>query len=269
MNNKLIAALLLTLASSSAGYSQTLIAGWDFADHTDEGATYIGGNYVQSDSANYTDTTPNGSGAAARGTIYWNGSFGSDSFNGDYVEEAIALPGTEVVNNTINTTRRNTVSDILFGINFSPIGAPGQLGLGFNPDLGLGRDTIVFGLDTTGYNGISLSFAKATSNSGSATLQWFYKLGAAGSVVNTNLSTVFNSGTYSTETLDFSGITGMNNSSELFLVGVFTADTLGGAAAVFDNVQVLGATAVPEPSSFAALAGLVGLGFAAMRRRRA
>jgi len=35
----------------------------------------------------------------------------------------------------------------------------------------------------------------------------------------------------------------------------------------FDNVQVNG-TAIPEASSFAALAGLAGLAFAGSRRRR-
>lgn len=269
MKSKIIVASLLGLSTISAANASTLIAGWDFSEHTDEGATYIGGNYVQSNSAKYTDTTPNGTGAASRGTIYWNGQFGSDSFDGDYAEEAIALPGTASVNNTINTDRRTNVSDILYDINFSPIDAPAQLALGFNADIGAGRDTFVIGLDTTGFSGLSISFAKATSNSGSASVQWFYKLGEAGSMVNTGFTTTFNSTTFSTESIDLSAISSLDNVDDLFLVGVTTADSLGQAAFLMDNIQVIAAgTAIPEPSSYAALAGAFGLGLAAFRRRR-
>ncbi len=48
-----------------------------------------------------------------------------------------------------------------------------------------------------------------------------------------------------------------------------TATDSGNRFANFDEVQVSVTSAIPEPSSFAALAGLVGLAFAASRRRHA
>lgn len=52
-----------------------------------------------------------------------------------------------------------------------------------------------------------------------------------------------------------------------FAVGVIDTSDFGSSSALMiDNVSI---APIPEPSAFAALAGLVGLGFAASRRRRA
>jgi hypothetical protein len=51
-------------------------------------------------------------------------------------------------------------------------------------------------------------------------------------------------------------------------IGIYTDVRAAGTLSGVDNFRIYDAAAVPEPSSFAALAGLVGLGFAATRRRR-
>jgi hypothetical protein len=66
------------------------------------------------------------------------------------------------------------------------------------------------------------------------------------------------SGTFVTEEVDLSAFNG--NGSALYQ---FT--TLSGAR--YDNFAITG-TAVPEPSAFAAIAGVLAIGFAALRRRR-
>ncbi|MCF7688773.1 MAG: PEP-CTERM sorting domain-containing protein [Cephaloticoccus sp.] len=50
--------------------------------------------------------------------------------------------------------------------------------------------------------------------------------------------------------------------SSALLVGEFSG------AATFDNVQFNGVSAVPEPSTYAAILGAMALGFVAIRRRR-
>lgn len=52
-------------------------------------------------------------------------------------------------------------------------------------------------------------------------------------------------------------------------IGLYTDTRAVGTLGSVDNFRIYDAAAVPEPSSFAALAGLAGLGFAASRRRRA
>ena len=51
-------------------------------------------------------------------------------------------------------------------------------------------------------------------------------------------------------------------------VGIFTGGSLNASQVSFSNVDFTYASAIPEPASWTALAGLAGAGFAAMRRKR-
>ncbi len=269
MNTKYIIAAVVGLSSLSSVNAQTLIAGWDFSEQEVQDAVYVGGVPVGTIGANFTDTTPNGTGAAARGMLYFDGTQGSSLWDGEISSgQVAAFVGTASINTTINTTRRTTLAPAnapVFGVNFDS--NLGGLALGFNPVVG-SRDTLVIGLNTTGYETVIMSFAQAIDSGTSATISWSYKIGAGGSLVSTGVSTTFNSTTFSTSTVNLSAITAVNNVNNLFLVGTFTADTLGAGLAGFDNIQVTGVAAIPEPSSYAALAGVAALGLVAARRRR-
>ena len=88
--------------------------------------------------------------------------------------------------------------------------------------------------------------------------------GAANPVNFFDLQNQINDVDFTTVTLDLSGVPA--NADTLFLefnlaVG---AEVGAGGAVILDNFSV---TAIPEPSVFAALLGLLALGFVAARRR--
>lgn len=109
--------------------------------------------------------------------------------------------------------------------------------------------------NTAGYTNAAandFTFA-ARGNDGAATVEWVFN-----NVVfaTTNVS-AGNFSVYSAEL-----------PSQFYGNGLIQGRLVTGKVS-FDNVQVNGSlAAIPEPSSFAALAGLAGLGFAAARRRR-
>lgn len=105
-------------------------------------------------------------------------------------------------------------------------------------------------LDLSGFSAAELTFAAGSQN-GPVTLD----------VNGTQFG--LTAGQDALQTLDISALAGLGNA----VVNFTFADFTGTDNAVLDNFQVTG-TAVPEPSTFAALAGLVALGFAATRRRK-
>jgi hypothetical protein len=105
-----------------------------------------------------------------------------------------------------------------------------------------------FGQAEQGFQALSSSdtFSFSFDASGFESLELLFAYDATGS------------GTFVTEEVDLSAFDG--NGSALYQ---FT--TLSGAS--YDNFAITG-TAVPEPSAFAAIAGVLAIGFAALRRRR-
>lgn len=124
-------------------------------------------------------------------------------------------------------------------------------------------------------NGIS--FLYKITNKGPKTGQFRFSLDGA---PDTNFDNAKNfSGLANEYPADFDtfasvGLSALENGSTLtvYLVG-FSASSSGNTAAQLANIRVYttnfgGGPAVPEPSSFAMLAGLGAIGFAATRRRR-
>lgn len=263
MKTKYLSVAALALAATAAAQAQTTLAGWSFSQFIGEG--YPSVNASTGEATNFIAATYRGTydpvATDVDGSItintgatgYVDTSFGSWSFTGFDINNASDVRADAVGSlNTINSTT-------LDGKQMHLTDA-GSMALGFNLTGTLW--TITVG-NTTGFTNVAgagndLTFA-ATTTSG-AVIEWLYN----GSVFAT--SNVAAPGPddvpYAAYGLDFSG-----NGAGFYTTGVVQGRLVSGNVK-FDNFQVNG-TAIPEASSFAALAGLVGLAFAGSRRRRA
>lgn len=258
MKNQLIA--LIALAAPVAASAQIqLVAGWDFGGFTFDGFAYTDpdlSDFATSIDANFSSvgqfnpvTSHNGNTPVSAGT----GSIGwaySAAENGQLFSAA----GTRTVNTTmvdfVGTPMSNNNSD------------PTNKALAFTDFNG---GSISLNVNLSGYQDFdpvdhagaaNLSFA--ASAEGAISLEWVFN-GSTFATTNLAPGTLSNFGTYTVDIpANFYG------SSSSLTVNVTGADTFR-----IDNLQINGVvgSAIPEPSSFAALAGLVGIGFAASRRR--
>ncbi|MGB0259461.1 MAG: PEP-CTERM sorting domain-containing protein, partial [Coraliomargarita sp.] len=141
-------------------------------------------------------------------------------------------------------------------------------GSGFGLRFGTGAEgeEFVFALDTTTFGDISLTF-DAQTNNGSSDLQFAYS--ANGGASYTNFGSAVTVGSSSAlQTVDMSAADAIEGISQA-LIKVSISGLSGAETLSLDNVQVLSAgSAVPEPSSFAAIFGGLALAFAAARRRK-
>ena len=120
-----------------------------------------------------------------------------------------------------------------------------------NPDAGTATLTFT-NLNLSGLTGTQLDFAALTQNfDGSSGINFG---GDLGGILNL-------SGSDAAYSVDASALDGISNAS--FTMSFSNLNTVENIA--LDNIQI---TAVPEPSAFAVLAGLVALGFVAVRRRK-
>lgn len=257
---KIVTTSLLAAALPVAASAQTTLAGWTFSQFLGEGAPVISGETFENvdhivatyrgsfePDSNLVDGVIVGANGSAG---YDNASFGSWSFaNFDIANGGEVRADTFGALNTANSTT-------LDGKQMHLTDQQGMM-LSFNL-----KDTLwsISVADTAGYTNVDglnndFTFA-ARGNGGVATVEWLFN----GSVFAT---TEVASGGFATYGVDLpSGFYGVG------LIEGRLKDVSVGTVS-FDNAQIGGASAIPEPSSFAALAGLVGLGFAASRRRRA
>lgn len=134
--------------------------------------------------------------------------------------------------------------------------------------------------NTSGFENFSLSVDLFTISltGGSQTYDLEYRVGSSGAftqIGSTITTPDASAGEYSNQTTITANpvtLSAMNDQSESVyfrLRGTTTAGTSNLDIIAIDNFALsFSATAVPEPSSFAAMAGLAMLGFAASRRRR-
>ncbi|HAV14087.1 MAG TPA: hypothetical protein DCX06_11445 [Opitutae bacterium] len=257
------AAALTALSSANAG----LVAGWDFSQYvgpgfnSTNGADFTGEGNAQ---ANYSDfSTPSPDIAAGSfGSIYFDGSFGStDAVNG-FTYQAAPVSGN-LTSSNIQTADLNPFNDLG---SYALLTNSGQ---SFTNDLSLGIDdniSVVFAANVTGQGAgaddWTLNFA-AMDSLNTSTVSW---------EISTDGSNYTSLGLQSSLTTTDSGFSVTSaladGSDQVFFRGTFADIELGTSRAVFDNVGISG-TVVPEPSMFAAIAGVVALGFASLRRRRA
>ncbi len=244
-----------------------MVAGWDFSGYAIEAAGFSSidnVNLTGQMNANFTQSQPNFVNAAPFGTVYYDGSFGSTAFD-------LVRGGSPdvILNNNLGTLGGNGTIGASGSINTLVLGQ-GQpnnnaqaLGLTTNGAITFAINMTTFGLGSAG-EGWSLAFA--TQNVGdsnnSSSIAWDYSLNGS-DFTSTGFNTAITNNA-AAGSVDLSSITALDGQSIVYFRGTFS-DVTG--ASYIDNFQV-NATAVPEPSAFAAIFGVLALGFAAVRRRR-
>lgn len=258
--NKLLTTGLIAAVLPVAASAQTTLAGWTFSQFLGEGypsisgetgepVSYIAATYrgAFNPDSNVVDGTLVGS---AAGPGYNDPVFGAWDFS-NFENSG----GVEVRADTLQALNfANSLT--LDGKNMALTDTQGTA-LTF----ALTNTLWSISTSTTGFtnvDGANNDFTFAARSAAGATVEWLYN----GSVfATTNVAANSNFGVYG---FDFAG-----DGADFYSTGTFEGRVTSGVVS-FDNVQVNGqAVVIPEPSSFAALAGLVGLGFAASRRRRA
>ena len=254
----LLAASVLPVAAVA---QTTTLAGWTFSQFLGEGAPSINGETFET--TNFVVATYRGSFnpnsnqvdgvivGANGGTGYTDASFGTWSFSNFDTNNAVDVRADTF--GALNTQNSTTLD----GKQMHLTDQAGMM-LTFNATNTLWTISVA---DTAGYTnvaGADNDFTFAARSTAGATVEWLFN----GSVFAT--TTVTAGSSFNTYGIDFTG-----DAAAFYGNGVIQGRLTSGAVS-FDNGQIGGTvSAVPEPSSFAALAGLAGLGFAASRRRRA
>lgn len=275
LNKTITTGALLLGFGVAASAQNTLVAGWDFSQYSSPGgfSSTDGANLTGSLNANYTrfavddgtgfidDQGPNFVGAAQFGTMHYDGQFGSTAFS--------LNPSDLRPNGDVDMSVGASVGGTTLGSNGNR-GVLGDQGQQFTNAYSLGFNESA--------NGKSFVFAISLTANGSFQQgnDWVFQFGGVvastdtdGSAINWETST--DGATYGaagttnltdSETLYSVDLTGFDGASDIFLRGTFSGID---EAAYIDNVSA--SAAVPEPSAYAAIFGILALGFAAFRRR--
>lgn len=127
-------------------------------------------------------------------------------------------------------------------------------------------------LDTTGLENLNVRLDVRAANTGSSVLTAFssftYSIdGGAATAISVPLTFQTGGNAFYEWTADLSSISALANQSSVTLKwGVPNLSGFGSLR--IDNLEITASTAIPEPSSYAAFAGLASLGALAVRRRR-
>ncbi|MBC8010730.1 MAG: hypothetical protein H7067_11620 [Burkholderiales bacterium] len=237
----------------------SLLAGFDF--NNGSGSSYTQMNARYSDLFSPSELSGNAAspGNAAFGTVYF-------TTNGGTFASAVARPTVGFDSTDRQITTRSVGVDFLGELS----GGDGA----FNPNTtaAVTRDFVFLVTALNAFNSfenINLDLSAHSNNASSTvTVNWLYATSAGGEKIATGLSTLVGGTTYARSSVDFSSVAGMDGVDDLYIVARVT-ESADNASLFLDNVAIYGtATAIPEPSSFAALAGIMGLGLATQRRRR-
>lgn len=245
-NTLIIAGAVVALAATVQ--AQSLVAGFDFSATPDANFSDLGNGGATNDGTN----------AAAFGTF-------SISNNGSITTiDPIGFSSTELTagDTLFSSIRVASVNDTFGGGGSLQVEVIPGLS---DPDGGsfdFSVSTGATGLDT--FTDYRFGFAAGQTQFGTSSLAVSYSVDNGSNFIGAqNVSVderVANGG--EAFDLDFSGF---NATDVIFRVSFTDIDT----GILFDNIQVAAtATVVPEPSAFAALAGMIALGFVAIRRRR-
>lgn len=270
MKTKLTIIAACTAGLFASAQAQELVAGWDFSQFTNDfpGFSSTDGLALTGQAnANWVRNAP-GSLVAAPGfntapnygVIYYDGSFGSSVFD----------LNTQLYNGGADAGVFNTPGGVLGSSgSIGSLKGQGQDENSFAQAMELGSiregQSIVIAMDVSGYDSFTagsdwnLTYAARTNDTidGASNIAWEYSLdGSAYTFLENDALTSSLTG----YTLDLSAA---GATSQLFVRATFSG--IDNNALYVDNVMV---NAVPEPSAFAAIFGVLALGFAAVRRRR-
>lgn len=178
----------------------------------------------------------------------------NDPFAGSFATlDTTGLNDSTAFNGTINTTENNTIAsriaDNVLPENSSNLQNFGGTGGFFDIHIDVGG--------TRAIHNIEVTYAFNSPFNNTSGIQW--------TVIGDGFSQTIEStsSTFSTETLNAIFANEANAVTSLILRGTLT----GSGTSNIDNIQI-NATVVPEPSTYAAMAGVAVLGFVALRRRR-
>lgn len=248
------------VATSIPVGTQALLNGWDFDNIL---TSTLPSSPVR---GRYSDVFGNNSSPTALsepGGIYFNGSFGSDSWG------SVAKNNTGDINRDIWTRSGS-------GSTFDLGGQTGGEGAANFNAAGVGTTFSKFSLNlhtldaANMFEGVQLSlWGRDTANTaGGAAINWSYSIDGGTSLISTGLTSSFVGNAFSESIVNFSSITALNGKSDIYLVGqVVESET--SAVLNLDNIGAYGIAAIPEPSTYAAILGALTMGVVVARRRKA
>jgi hypothetical protein len=232
------------LSSTVIGSAQTLIAGWDFQTTTN------GGTAVAAAPSTPTTLLANFGTQAGTAAIYANGTNGSSTFT-------TATSGNEI-------TAFGGSGTVNIGTGFSTTTTTGALAIVYQAASSTNGKGITFKLSMTGYENLAISYATQKTSTGFSSNQWSYSTDGTNF---TNFGSAVNPAT-SFASVTLSGVlSSVNNASSVWIKYTFGGATTSSGNNRLDNIQFT-ATAIPEPSTYAAMAGVAALLGVMFHRRR-
>lgn len=232
--------------------AQSLLLGWDFTSTTNY-------NGVASITAEKTDLAPDVN-ASSYGAVYFDGSFGSTDTHGAGGSNTVYSNNTSGLSNNSLITTRNAND-----------GFSGNNALLLDGFSALYPGSVVFAVNAgTTFDSWSFSYAAGVggSSSDSVTLNWSYSFTGGSDYVSLSVDSVSGSD----EGNSYSGFADSTVASDIYvkldITGLNSANSFGDEYVLIDNFAVYGTNAVPEPSTYAAIVGVIALAAAAYRRRK-
>lgn len=273
MKLNLIAITGIAVTSFTVANAQSvLVSGWDFSQ------ALVGGTTAGQDVAtpglfnsNYTyggspiSSSANWAAASVKGAVYWNGSFGSTNIvdNLDGNSDLLMTTGSNLEqNDTPSFDQFNQGPSYTKLVNTGQNSGQGGSAIDALMNINADISIVIESLAGSAQNNWFFTYAARDLNDG-ATVNYEYSS-------NGSSWTSFGSqalGTSDTgHSVDLAGV--LDGASSAYLRMSFSG--VGASSATGLQLDNFGfsASAVPEPSAFAAIAGVLALAFASVRRRR-
>ncbi len=249
---KTIALSVLAVASGISAHASILVAGWDF------------GNFTYTDltvESNWSDVTGDANmGGSANATLHMDGQYGSSELQNGFIDNSVGVKFSDVDKNRSlsSSDDRGPLDELPLNntaMQLMPLANGSSITFAVNALSGgdiYDPEALTYGVSITNGGGITVSILWEIS---------FNTEGGWLSLGSQDITASESSGGIA-ESVD---LTAAGAGSEFFIRG--TVSGLGASNTLnIDNVQILG-NVVPEPSTYAAIAGGLALAFVALRRR--